>query len=650
MTEPPSTEIIQAYNQNQTSWRESHKRGDMEIIRAATTSTRPEMTRTDYEKERTKEAINRGRTQNDLRLIIEECLRVHDQVGVIRNVMSLLASFAMDGVEIVHPDERTNLFYQNWSKKVKLTSRARQYASWLAKGGNVVVRREMATVSRENLRKILEVTDNEPANMAASSGKIPIKYWFYNPTMIEVQGDYLSCYANNKKFALRFSQSTLQQTFPKDKIEESVFNSLPQEVKDLFNRKVSKRTATGNTIYIPIPSDLIYVDHFDKDDSDIWAKPITYGVLQDVYYNEKVKLAKTAALDGMISPLRTFLLGDHTENLWPSPENGAALREILAKNTGGGPLDLIWTSDLKVETFYPPLSELSSYQEDYVSILVGLGIPRTLVGADKESSNSSSNVSLKGLISKIETIRESVKQWLEAEIDIIQAAMKFRRRPSVRFRHANLSDERVFFDILLELCDRNIISNERVLELFRDNHAIEAARVQREWTESQKESNVPKVGPYQPKREDLQPQTNQRFNGGRPAGAKDGNQRTRRNKDPISASMFITAENLYKEVYDYFLNLSLETNKKKDVRQLTASEKDQLDQAVDSIFSNCDPEMMGDTNIEKIILTASKPTTNRYKDFRETFIEFLKDVGPDVSLEQKRNLKTLAYCSVWGIN
>lgn len=647
MSENPDRNIIQAeYNANQEAWQDAYSRS---VIVASSPShlERPAMVRQDYENKRPMEAITRGRTQNDLRIIMDECIRVYNSVGLIKNVIDMIADFAADGIEIVHPDERTNIFYSRWAEKIKLRDRARQFVKWYLKAGNVVVRREMFTIDRTKLIKLLELDESDPKNLVTQSGKIPMRYWFYNPVSVEVVGDFLSCYSDQKRYAMRINQTTLQHTVAKNNLEKQILESLPAEIRQVFDKKVSKSSvnAMGSTVYVPIPDDLIYVDSYAKDDSDVWARPIIYGVLQDVYYNEKIKLAKTASLDGMISPIRAFKLGDHTQQLWPAPNSGQLLQSLLKNNTGGGPIDLIWTSDLEIETIYPPVDKLSGYTEDYTAILVGLGIPKVLVAADKEVA-SNGNVSLKGLIIKIETCRDALNKWLQGEINDIQRAMKFRRRPSIRYRYANLSDERVFFDILLEMADRNIISHQRVVELFRDSYEIERGRLVNE----EKELGYEKLSPL---RRETKADTGksgdkgqQDFNGGRPPGSKDSKPRTRRNKEPLSAEMLLTTENKYKEIYDAVLKFALPFFGKGDVRALTAAEKGDIEVMTDKTFANIDLSAKVD---EQTILQALDLTPSKYPEFISAYNQILKDSGGS-TLKHRRASKVLAYNEIWGIN
>ena len=46
------------------------------------------------------------------------CMSAYDRVGIIRNVIDLMADFAGQGINIVHPNKRIEKFFRAWFKKV----------------------------------------------------------------------------------------------------------------------------------------------------------------------------------------------------------------------------------------------------------------------------------------------------------------------------------------------------------------------------------------------------------------------------------------------------------------------------------------------------------------------------------------------------
>ena len=60
-----------------------------------------------------------------------------------------------------------------------------------------------------------------------------------------------------------------------------------------------------------------------------------------------MKLADLAALDGAISSVRLWTLGDFDQKIVPTKAGLNEVRDILASNVGGGTMDLVWGPELK---------------------------------------------------------------------------------------------------------------------------------------------------------------------------------------------------------------------------------------------------------------------------------------------------------------
>lgn len=135
--------------------------------------------------------------------------------------------------------------------------------------------------------------------------------------------------------------------------------------------------------------DSLYVSHYKKKDSDIWAKSFIYSILHDVIYNEKLRIAKISALDSFYNSVRLWRLGDHKEEILPDVGSINKLANIL-ENHSGGTMDIIWDSMIDYEQYFPPVEKLQNFEENYESMLIGLGIHKSLIGGDESPSAAAS--------------------------------------------------------------------------------------------------------------------------------------------------------------------------------------------------------------------------------------------------------------------
>ena len=90
---------------------------------------------------------------------------------------------------------------------------------------------------------------------------------------------------------------------------------------------------------IPLDPEKVSVHYYKKDDWLIWSNPMIYAILDDIIMLEKMKLADISALDGAISNIRLWSLGDLDNKILPTKAAINKLRNILASNVGGGTID-----------------------------------------------------------------------------------------------------------------------------------------------------------------------------------------------------------------------------------------------------------------------------------------------------------------------
>ena len=214
-----------------------------------------------------------------------------------------------------------------------------------------------------------------------------------------------------------------------------------------------------------------------------------------------MKLADLAALDGAISTIRLWRIGSLDHKIIPKRDVINKLRNILASNTGGGTMDLVWGPELDFKESESQVYKFlgnEKYQPVLASIYAGLGIPPTLTGAGGASGGYTNNyVSLKMLIERLEYGRQVLRQFWSKEIEIVQKAMGFKLPAQIRFDSIILSDESAAKQLLINLADRDIISNETILERFGEMPDIEKVRVRREEQSRRNDVATPmKSSPY----------------------------------------------------------------------------------------------------------------------------------------------------------
>ena len=450
-------------------------------------SVRTSFLRQDYDAFRPGESVS-----SQQKKIMKMSMQAYDRVGIIRNVVDLMGDFACQGLTLVHPNKTIEKFYRKWFTQIGGVDRSERFLNYLYRCGNVVVKRRTAKLNQQKEKELRRAigADLEIKDLKVNKREIPWMYDFLNPLAVDVQ-DYGMQAVGKPQFKLNLSKYTYESLIKSSNSNKTIFKTLPNDLQ--------KRLHDGER-QIPLDPDKVSFYHYKKDDWLLWANPMIYAILDDIIMLEKMKLADLAALDGAISNVRLWTVGDLEHKIIPTKAAINKLRDILASNVGGGTMDLVWGPELKFTESQSQVYKFlgaEKYQPVLTSIYAGLGIPPTLTGASAGGGYTNNFVSLKTLIERLEYGREILSNFWRHEITLVQKAMGFRFPAQIHFDSIILSDEAAQKQLLIQLADRDIISQETLLERFRELPNIERIRVRREERERTNDIAAPKkAGPY----------------------------------------------------------------------------------------------------------------------------------------------------------
>ena len=455
-------------------------------------SVRTGFTREDYNRFRSEEAVPKKQKE-----AMRMCMAAYDKVGIIRNVIDLMADFASQGINLVHPNKRIEKFYRKWFQKINGKERAERFLNTLYRCGNVIVKRRTAKISKKAERDLRSSAspDMEIQDLVVNKREIPWKFDFLNPLSIEVIGSELATFVGQPKYAIKVSNLIRQQT--KRGLSSSTLHTA--KLAAILPPDILEAIKSGQEL-IPLDENKVSAYFYKKDDWLVWASPMIYAILDDIIMLEKMKLADISALDGAISNIRLWSLGDLDNKILPTKNAINKLRNILASNVGGGTMDLVWGPELKFTESSTQVYRFlgkEKYEPVLTNIYAGLGIPPTLTGMATGGGGFTNNfISLKTLIERLEYGRDVLISWLNQEIELVRKAMGFRLPATVHFDQMILADESSEKNLLIQLADRNIVSTETVVERFGEIPEIEKIRIRREEKARRGESMPQQAGPY----------------------------------------------------------------------------------------------------------------------------------------------------------
>lgn len=449
-------------------------------------SVRTGFRREDYDNFRPGESVS-----NYQKRIMKMCMQAYDKVGIVRNVIDLMSDFAAQGLTIVHPNKNVEKFYRKWFLQVNGTDRSERFLNYLYRCGNVVVKRRNAKLNPQKEKELRRTAGNDIAikNIKVDKRVVPWTYDFLNPLAVDIQ-DYGGQVVGKPEFVLNMSKMSYESLVKSSTKNQTVFKTLPNDLQ--------KRLHDGDR-KVPLSPDDVGFYYYKKDDWLLWANPMIHAILDDIMMLEKMKLADLAALDGAISNVRLWTVGDLEHKIIPTKAAINKLRDILASNVGGGTMDLVWGPELSFTESNSQVYKFlgaEKYQPVLTSIYAGLGIPPTLTGASSSGGYTNNYVSLKTLIERLEYGRDVLKQFWRHEIELVRKAMGFRYPAEIHFDSIVLSDEAAEKNLLIQLADRDIISHETLLERFKEMPSMEKVRVRREEKDRRDDVLPDKASPY----------------------------------------------------------------------------------------------------------------------------------------------------------
>ena len=624
-------------------------------------SVRTSFLREDYDRFRFGESI-----PSHQKRIIKMCMQAYDRVGIVKNVIDLMADFASQGLTIVHPNKTIEKFYRKWFDQVNGTDRSERFLNYLYRTGNVVVRRRTAKINAKKERELRKsvAADMEVYDAKVIRREVPWAYDFLNPLAVDVVNNGSES-LGQPEFVLKISKHTHQSLIQSSTKNKTIFKTLPDDLQS--------RLKEGEKI-IPLDPDKVGFYYYKKDDWSLWANPMIYAILDDIAMLEKMKLADLAALDGAISNVRLWTVGNLDHKIIPTKAAINKLRDILASNVGGGTMDLVWGPELQFQESQSQVYRFlgsEKYQPVLTSVYAGLGIPPTLTGATTSGGYTNNYVSLKTLIERLEYGREVLSGWWRQEIEMVQKAMGFRFPAQIHFDSIVLSDEAAEKQLLIQLADRDVISQETLLERFREIPNIERIRVRREERERVKDSSTPnKAGPYHnpQHKEDIvkiamnqdvldteqylddlglpvsDPATrpdpeptptpdkkhNPEDNNGRPKFSKDTQKRKQKRVLPRSSDgsmVTLWAVEAQSKIADLVSPIALSHFKKKNIRSLNKNEVEQLEYLKLCILTAMEPYTeITSGSVKQLIDNQTKPSSD-FVDLVETQTQSFVDIN-----------------------
>lgn len=613
---------------------------------------------------------------NNFKQAMSMCMKAYDRVGIVKNVIDLMGDFASQGITLNHTNKQIEKFYRKWWARVGGEERSERFLNMLYRCGNVIIHKRYGKITRKQERNMSKGQEDlvEIKEPEIIKRQIPLRYDFLNPLQIEVEGGYAGAFSGDKTYRMKITNS-VRKSFEKN---SQYSDKLPEPIREALKNQQN---------FIKLDNNAIEVFYYKKDDWELWANPMVNAIIDDIIMLEKMKLADMSALDGAISNIRLWRLGNLEHKILPNKGAIDKLRNILASNVGGGTMDLVWGPEIDFKESNTQIYKFlgaEKYQPVLNSIYAGLGIPPTLTGLAGQSGGFTNNfISLKTLVERLEYGRDLLRQFWEKEIEYVQKSMGFSSPATLHFEHMILSDEAAEKNLLIQLADRDIISVETLRDRFGELHDIEDSRIKTEGRKRNRNQMPPKADPFhngniesdyrkislqkgeigiddvtnltpkevvtppaktgQPQQSKTPPNPN-----GRPKFAIDTEPRKQKRvlpkSKPALASLMVWSGEAQKVIANIINPAILNHYKKKNLRELTKAELNDLEDIKFRVLCNLEPYENIDEDRIALILEQNPGLSQSQKLLKaELKAEFIENQGRAPSIDELRHINNLAY-------
>lgn len=426
--------------------------------------------------------------------MIRKSMDICEDNGRIKEIFSLMADFSCQGIDLEHPVPATSRLYKSWFQKVKGKRVSERFCYYLMSQANVPVWRKWGKQKIADIKAWKRVHNataaapKEVDGIKIQKNRIPTSYRFLNIMTIEPEyGDDNPLYGldDKEQYYLKITKA----------VQDALYNDGRNGIRTPISRL---GIVPGTESRKLLPKENFSVHFYKKDDWKPWATPVLRSIFKNIAMYDKLQLADSSALDGIISSVRLWRLGSLEHKIAPNAAMINKLRNVLATGCGGGTLDLIWGPDLDfVESDSNSYRFLGpeKYQSTLDAIYSGLGVPPALRGVSGEGLGNNF-ISLQTFIERLQYIREILIDFWTAELKIVQAALGLPTLPTIKFDKMVLGDESAEKQLLLALVDRGIISDEAMQRYCGFSPTIEDARSEREAKMREKGKKSEKASPF----------------------------------------------------------------------------------------------------------------------------------------------------------
>ena len=359
----------------------------------------------------------------DVRDTIILCQKAYYNFSVFRNTIDLMTEFSISDLYYTGGSRKSREFFDTLFKKINFDDLHSRFFREYYRSGNVFMHRFDAKMDKSDAFKINQTFG---LSQASEELQIPSKYIILNPSDIQLQGSISFSTGVYYKVVTDYELQLLRH--PQTEEQQEVFDSLPQQTKDLIND--TKRVGMS-AVTIPLDTDKLIAVFYKKQDYEPFAVPMGYPVLEDINWKQEMKQMDMAVARTTNQAILLVTMGAKPQDGGVNQRNLMAMQKLFENESVGRVLISDYTTDAKF--VIPDIGNiLDPKKYDVVNQDIQMGLNNILLSDEKFANTSI----------KVQVFMERLKQgrrvflenFLMPEIRRVSKEMGFKNYPTAHLK------------------------------------------------------------------------------------------------------------------------------------------------------------------------------------------------------------------------
>lgn len=431
----------------------------------------------------------------NVREAIELCQKAYANVAVFRNSIDVMSEFANTEIYLEGGSKKSQDFFNQWFKKIKLWSLKDQYFREYYRSGNIFLYRVDGEFTAGDYAKLIQ----QIAETNTVTNKVPVRYILLNPFDIVAKRGSSFQTGSYEKILSEYELARLQS--PVNEEDREVLQGLPPSVRE----DIKKGAYFQNGLKIELDPNKIIFSFYKKQDYEPFAIPFGYPVLEDINAKMELKKMDQAITRTVENVILLITMGAEPDKGGINQNNLVAMQKLFKNESVGRVLVSDYTT--KANFVIPDLNKVLG-KEKYVVLNEDIkqGLQNIIVGEEKYSSTE---VKAEIFLDRLKEARNSfVNDFLQPEIKRIAKNLGLKNYPTVKFRDIDIRDKTQLMRVTTRLMELGVITPQQGMEMFHTGEfpkADELAPSQSEFIKNRKEGfynpivgGIPFISPAMP--------------------------------------------------------------------------------------------------------------------------------------------------------